>query len=216
MAETEGVIKYHVDHLKKDIEQTISLSEINAWRTVLFKLQLIGQQQDRYEGYGYGNISQRLRLASDKTTPFIISGTQTGGIQSLSRQHYCQVLEADPSKNSLKSIGLTPPSSEALTHASVYQQDHKIQAVIHVHCPTIWNNTLQLKLPHTTAEVAYGTPEMAKEVARLIQTKQSKQENIFSMLGHEDGIIAFSDSMEKAALLLIKYYSFAIALEQTI
>ncbi|MFK5950313.1 MAG: class II aldolase/adducin family protein [Methylococcales bacterium] len=215
MPETEGVIKYKLDHQDIAFDENIAVSDINACRTLLFKLQLIGQLNDRYAGYGFGNISQRINPLNPDTIQFIISGTQTGGIETLSRQHYSYVTKATPEKNIIHSIGKTKPSSEALTHASVYRQDKKIQAVIHVHSPEIWHNTEQLKLAHTSASIAYGTPEMATEVARLMQTKQLKDEKIFSMLGHKDGIVAFSNSIESATLRVIKYYSRAIKFEQS-
>ena len=216
MAEIEGVIKYSINHIDKAIDPIISLSEINAWRTVLFKLQLIGQEKDRYEGYGFGNISQRIHTSDTKLDQFLISGTQTGGIVELSSRHYCQVLNANPNNNQLDSLGLYKPSSEALTHASVYLHDNSVQAVIHVHSPEIWNNTARLDLPCTAANIAYGTPEMAAEVARLLQSEQLKQKKIFTMLGHIDGVIAYADNMEQAAQNIIKYYAKAIALEQTL
>ncbi len=215
MTETEGVIKYRLDHQDQPIDKNISISEINAWRTLLFKLQLIGQIENRYEGYGFGNISQRINRPDSDDTQFIISGTQTGGIESLSRQHYSQVIMANPLKNHIRSIGEMPPSSEALTHASVYQQDKAKQTVIHVHCPEIWNNTQQLSLCFTSADIAYGTPEMAIEVQRLLQTEKLKAKKIFSMLGHKDGIIAFSDNMGKTACNIIKTFKKAVQLEQT-
>jgi len=216
MAEIEGVIKYSINHIDKAIDPSISLSEINAWRTVLFKLQLIGQQKNRYEGYGFGNISQRIHPSNTKSDQFLISGTQTGGIAELSSRHYCQVLNANPNNNHLDSLGLYKPSSEALTHASVYLHDNSVQAVIHVHSPEIWNNTAKLELPCTAANIAYGTPEMASEVARLLQSEQLKQKKIFTTLGHIDGVIAYADNMEQAAQNIIKYYAKAIALEQTL
>lgn len=215
MTETEGVIKYSLQHLNKAIDNSISINDINCWRTLLFKLQLIGQIKDRYEGYGFGNISQRFKQSNSDKVEFIISGTQTGGIETLFRKHYCHVKDANPSINSIISIGETKPSSEALTHASVYQHDKSIQAVIHIHCPKIWTNTHTLKIAHTSTDIAYGTPAMADEVARLMQTEQLKTEQIFTMLGHEDGVVAFSDNIEKAALVLIQYYAKAIKVEQT-
>jgi len=216
MPETEGVIKYIIDHQQRTIEDSISISKINAWRTVLFKLQLIGQIKDRYDGYGFGNISQRINSNNADSNEFLISGTQTGGIESLSRQHYCHVFNAAPSRNSLSSRGQTKPSSEALTHASVYQHNSSIQAVIHVHSPEIWNNTHPLKLACTAENIPYGSPEMADEVGRLIQREQPDKENIFSMLGHQDGVIAYSDTIESAATLLIQYYSKALELKYVI
>ena len=214
MKELEGVIKYNLSHKNITLNGNISISEINAWRTILFKLELIGQITERYDGYGFGNISQRIRSSTTKNIQFVISGTQTGNLESLSRDHYCTVLEAKPDKNSLKSSGKTKPSSEALTHATVYQQNNIIQSVIHIHCPEIWKNTDKLKLPFSRTEVKYGTPEMAEEVSRLFHTTPLKSTDALSMLGHEDGIIAFSDSMEKAANILINLYSRALTIEQ--
>ena len=83
-----------------------------------------------------------------------------------------------------------------------------------LHSPEIWNNTQKLKLPFSSADIAYGTPEMAVEVERLMKTGQLKTKNIFCMLGHRDGIISYSESFEKTALIIIKYFAKAIALEQ--
>ena len=213
MKEIEGVIKYRLNHKNMAINKDISLSEINAWRTIFFKLDLIGQIRERYDGYGFGNISQRINLPNTENVQFVISGTQTGNLESLSRHHYCTVVEANPAKNSLKSTGKIKPSSEALTHATVYQQDESIKSVIHIHCPEIWKNSDILKLPCSCAEVKYGTPEMAEEVKRLFHDTPLHRTDVFSMLGHEDGIIAYSDSMEKAANLLINLYSKALAIE---
>ena len=213
MSEQEGVIKYKLTHNKAPLEKHISISEINAWRSIFFKLDLIGQHPDRYAGYGFGNISQRINPTHSENLQFIISGTQTGYIQTLSKKHYCCVLEARPDINSIKSSGETHPSSEALTHASVYQHDKTIKSVIHVHSPDIWSYTQQLKLAHTAADIPYGTPEMANKVRSLLQSENMENTGIFSMLGHEDGIIAFSDSIQKTALILIDYYAKAMMLK---
>ncbi len=141
MKEPEGVIKYHLNHQNSPIDKRLSISEINAWRTIFFKLRLIGQFAERYEGYGFGNISQRITLTNTNKVQFLISGTQTGHLESLSRHHYCSIQEACTQENRINSTGETKPSSEALTHASIYQQSKEIQSVIHIHCPKIWNNT---------------------------------------------------------------------------
>ncbi len=104
MTEKEGVIKYNLNHQNLPINDYISLSEINAWRTVLFKLGMIGQDKKRYEGYGFGNISQKVFLQTTSHNQFIITGTQTGELASLSKHHYCIVLKANPKKNSIQSI----------------------------------------------------------------------------------------------------------------
>jgi len=211
MKEQEGVIKYQLEHTQKPINETFSFNEINAWRTVIFRLGLIGQVPDRYDNLGFGNISQRLNPQSSQ---FIISGTQTGHIEQLSPEHYCLVLKADPQKNRIQSCGLHKPSSESLTHASIYAQDSNIQAVIHVHSPEIWNNTTTLNLPHISADIPYGTVAMAIAVEQLFQSNHLRQTSLFTMLGHKDGVVSFGKTMQEAAWTLIKYLSMSISMEQ--
>ncbi len=212
MSETEGVIKFNLEHKHKSLDQSISILEINAWRSVIYKLQLIGQRPDRYQGYSYGNISQRL--TSDKSE-FIISGTQTGGLETLRREQYSHVQHADPEQNHLLSSGLSKPSSEAMTHASVYQHCKTVEAVIHVHCPYLWQYGEELGLPSTAADIPYGTPEMADEVGRLLLTDELQEKKFFTMRGHEDGVIAFAENLETAADILINHYAKALMLAQS-
>ncbi len=212
--EKEGVIKYRLKHQNIPLDSKISIKEINAWRNIFVKLELIGQIKGRYDGYGFGNISQRINIANCGEINFCISGTQTGGIEHLSRKHYCIIHQASPEQNSIRSAGQTKPSSEALTHASVYQLNNNIQAVIHVHCPKIWHHYQELKLPYTAADIPYGTPEMAQEVNRLFNATSQQDSSVFCMLGHEDGIISYSDTIEKAACTLINLYAKAVAIEQ--
>lgn len=211
MKEQEGVIKYQLKHTQKPINEKLSLSEINAWRTIIFRLDLIGQDPERYDNLGFGNISQRLNSQSSQ---FIISGSQTGHIEHLSPEHYCLVVKADPRKNRIESCGLCKPSSESLTHASIYAQNNNIQAVIHAHSPEIWNNTAALNLPHISADIPYGTVEMAIAVEQLFQSGNLQQTSLFTMLGHEDGVVSFGENMREAAWALIKYLALAIGIEQ--
>jgi len=211
MKEQEGVIKYQLHHTQQAINPLLSLTEINAWRTIAVRLDLIGQIPERYDNIGFGNISQRIDAYNDQ---FIISGTQTGHIEHLSPEHYCLIVKADPRQNRLQSCGLCKPSSESLTHAGIYAQSNAIQAVIHAHSPEIWQHTMALGLPHTSADVPYGTVEMAAAVERLFQSGQLIQSSLFTMLGHEDGVVAFGRNMQAAAWELIKYLSLAIGIEQ--
>jgi L-ribulose-5-phosphate 4-epimerase len=211
MKEQEGVIKYQLEHTQKPINEKFSFCEINAWRTIIFRLDLIGQDPERYENLGFGNISQRLDA---KSRQFIITGSQTGHIEHLSPEHYCLVVKADPHKNRIESCGHYKPSSESLTHASIYAQDSSIEAVIHAHSPEIWGNTVALGLPHISADIPYGTIEMALAVEQLFQSGNVQQISLFTMLGHEDGIVSFGRNMGEAAWVLIKYLSLAIGIEQ--
>lgn len=211
MHDQEGVIKYQLNHTHKPISDLFPLHEINAWRSILLRLELMGQNKNRYDGYGFGNISQRIFPANDQ---FIISGTQTANLLMLQRHHFAVVENASPALNQLTSYGNCKPSSEALTHAMIYQQKKHIQAVIHVHCPEIWQHTTLLNIPHTARHIAYGTPDMASAVDQLFIQGELDQLSLFSMLGHEDGVVSFGYNMEQAVTVLIKQLSLAIAIEQ--
>lgn len=204
MQETEGVIKYQLHHQSTAVNPEWDIAAINTWRTLLYQLQLIGQQADRYMGYGYGNISQRI-----KGKQFIISGTQTGGIAELSAENYCLVETTDLINNTLTSTGPCQPSSEALSHASVYRQDKSIQCVIHAHSPEIWQTTQALNLACTSKEVAYGTPDMAYAIHQLFNSGQLEQQDLFTMLGHEDGVVSFGQNFPQAACIMISTLAMA-------
>jgi hypothetical protein len=51
--------------------------------------------------------------------------------------------------------------------------------------------------------VEYGTPEMSREVERLFSETDVRRKGIFSMGGHEDGIVAFGQTMEGAGNTLL-------------
>ena len=198
MLETEGVIKYQLHHQSASANPEWDITVINTWRTLLCQLGLIGQQADRYMGYGYGNISQRI-----KAETFLISGTQTGDLATLLVENYCLVTATDLNSNSLHSLGPCKPSSEALSHASVYRQDNSIQCVIHAHSPEIWRATQKLNLAYTSHNVPYGTPDMAHAITQLFDSGQLKQQTLFTMLGHEDGVISFGQNFPDTAFAII-------------
>ena len=202
--EIEGVTKYHLHHKSTKADSRWNISAINSWRTLLYQLQLIGQQEDRYLGYGYGHIRQRMQAEK-----FLISGTQTGGIAELSKDNYCLVEAADLINNTLYSTGPCKPSSEALSHASIYTQDNNIQCIIHAHNPEIWRATQALKLAYTGKDIAYGTPDMAHAITDLFNSGQLKHQSIFTMLGHEDGIFSFAENFPQAAFAMINTLAYA-------
>lgn len=209
--EQEGVIKYRLEHQYADLAADIDVSDINAWRSVFYRLRLIGRITEKYDGLGFGNISRRLAPGRPE---FLISGTQTGELASLKKQDFALITAASPHSNYIRSFGLSQPSSEALTHAGVYLQNPSINAVIHVHCPELWRHGSRLNLACTAADVPYGTPEMAGAVADLFASGRLQTRGLFSMLGHEDGIVAFGATMPEAASLLIMQFAEALAIEQ--
>ncbi|MGV6826719.1 MAG: class II aldolase/adducin family protein [bacterium] len=167
----------------------------------MWQLGLIGQNDKMYDGYGYGNVSVRVGNS------FVISGTQTGNEYSLSSDQWVSVTNADISENRIDSEGVIEPSSEALTHALVYQSCPNVTTVLHVHSALIWSHAKALGLSSTGEHAEYGTPEMVKEVARLLQGELSLDHGVFAMLGHLDGIVSYGTTIEQAACALIQMYT---------
>ncbi len=213
-AEQEGVIKYDLVFSAKPPLPLATLATLNGWRTILYRLRLIGQSPLRYDGLGYGNISQRFEISNTTapTNQFVISGTQTGATETLQPEQFCRVTQAQTKQNRIVAEGPIRPSSEALTHGSIYQANSQTEFVLHVHCAEIWRNTETLNIARIDKTVAYGTPEMAVEVERLVQTQLSKDACIFSMLGHEDGIVSYGRTAELAGQALINTLAAAFEL----
>lgn len=203
----DGIVKFQqAFNLKSSLESSI-INELNGWRNTLYQFKLIGQDKSRYGGYGYGNISQRLFLDYflKNKNKFVITGTQTGGLAELEESHYTTVLEYYPEKNLVVVEGPIKASSESMTHGTIYDLDENIRFVFHAHSPEIWKSANKLDIPITNENVEYGTPEMAEEVNRLFRDTNMKYKKIFSMGGHEDGVITFGDSSYEAGETMLRY-----------
>lgn len=202
----EGVIKFDLHYTNTGPVPGETLAELNGWRRILWQLALVGQDPARYGGYGFGNVSQRIPpfdTAAGKRR-FVISGTQTGGLERLEATHYSVVDTYDPQTNRVQAGGPVRPSSESLTHGVIYDLDTGIHAILHVHSPHIWQQAAALGIPVTDAAVPYGTPGMAQEAGRLFSTTDVLHKGIFSMGGHEDGIVAFGTTPGEAGGILLK------------
>lgn len=166
---------------------------------------LSGQDPERYGGAGYGNVSGRVGAASTGRgrRGFLITGTQTGGLRDLALSAFCLVTRYDYRANTVISEGEILPSSESMTHGSIYDLTPQIRFVLHAHSPVIWRNAEMLRLPTTAPEVPYGTPAMADEVQRLYRSSALAERQVFAMGGHEDGIIAFGHSLRETGQALL-------------
>ena len=201
----EGAIKFNLQYTRAGLPDAVSLDVLNRWRSTLRERTLIGQDPERYDGYGYGNVSQRIdaRQSARGHRSFIISGTQTGHLDRLNREHYTLVESYDISNDTVVARGPVKPSSESLTHGMIYDMDEHILVVLHVHSADIWRNATALGIPITDADVPYGTPEMAHEVERLFNNTDARDKRIFSMGGHLDGIVSFGTTAEEAGEVLL-------------
>jgi len=188
----DGVIKYSIEHQRQDTPLFSGYEQLEALRTRLFTLGLIGEK----DGIGYGNLSMR----DDKSKSFFITATQTGRKHLLSPEYYTYISDYDFTTFKVISQGTHKPSSEALSHAMIYAIDERIKAVIHIHSLALWQFMKDRNDLSTTAE--YGTVQMVKEIAGLYTNLDPMNNNAFVMKGHEEGIITFGQNTEEAELIL--------------
>lgn len=214
MAEREGVIRFDLRFTPTAAIDPPERAVLEGWRIVLRRLGLVGRDPARYEGYGFGNLSHRLPPldAPPGARPFLVSGTQTGGEARLGPEGFSRVVSWDAAAHRLDAEGPVRPSSEATTHAAVYDADPAVGAVFHVHAPEPWRRAPELGLPVTRDGVEYGTSAMAEEVRRLFRDAQLGEIGVFAMAGHEDGLVAFGRDAGEAGERIVACLARASAL----
>ena len=191
----EGYIKFHCEWIDSPARGWHKIQTLNEWRQLMYDVGLIGAYRD---GIGFGNISIRDTPAHE----FIITGSATGNLPKLRPEHFTRVLDYDFDENRVRCKGPIKASSESLTHASFYEASRSINAVIHIHHRELWRKYFN-KLPTTPPDVAYGTPEMAREVFRLLKDNTRPTKQLVIMGGHEDGVMAYGSSLGHAASVLL-------------
>ncbi len=194
MTVDEGYIKYAIDWAPGPAPDVEAARELDTWRRPLFAAGLIGEYADL--GIGFGNISQRCG------EHFLISGTQTGHLAATDERHYALVTRADIEANTVSCTGPVKASSEAMTHAAIYELNAGIGAVVHIHSKELWTRYLN-ELPTTNPAVGYGTPEMAREFVRLYVECGFDETGIAVMAGHEEGLISYGPSLPVAATRML-------------
>ena len=183
-------VKFTCQRGRTDIEPFDALTELNECRRELLQQRLIGLDANRI---GFGNLSVRDGASGN----FYITGSATGGLPELTPTDCVRVVAYDFARNWLRYEGAAIPSSESLTHASIYQSNSTISAVIHFHDSLLWRMRLD-RVPTTSKAIAYGTPDMAYEIMRLFTVSDVRSREIFVMAGHEDGIVTFGKNLEDA------------------
>jgi len=190
----EGYIKFNCNWILSNDIPLDKVAELSMWREIMYDKGWIGLYPD---GIGFGNISMRC---NEKT--FLISGTATGGLPTLTKSHYSLVTNYNLSTNTVTCMGPVKASSESLTHALIYECSAATNAVIHIHNLDLWNRLLH-HAPTSSENISYGTPEMANEIKRLFAETALGKEKIIVMGGHREGIISFGRDLEEAGSILI-------------
>jgi ribulose-5-phosphate 4-epimerase/fuculose-1-phosphate aldolase len=189
-------VKFTYERARAQIAPFDQLAELNECRRKLRELHLIGVDSN---GIGFGNLSVR----DGATNNYYVTGSATGGLHKLTFADCVRVVACDFEKNRLRYEGSAIPSSESLTHAAIYESDPIMSAVIHCHDSALWASLLD-RAPTSSKAVAYGTPEMAYEIMRLLKAGDVRTRNILVMAGHEGGIITFGKDLEEAFAVLMR------------
>ena len=187
----EGYIKYHSHWSPGPAPGIKAAQQMDESRRLLFAAGLIGYYPEL--DIGFGNISIRFGAPGQ----FLITGTQTGSIARTNENHYALVTGYDIARNEVSCSGPVQASSEAMTHAAIYELNTEIGAIVHVHSKPLWDRHRD-RLPTTRSEIAYGTPEMAYEFRRLYETTAFRSEGLAVMGGHEEGLIGIAESLPQA------------------
>ena len=193
----EGYIKSQADWKTAPPLPAADLREINRYRQRLYGRGLIGAYPN---GIGYGNISGRY----SKGGLFIISGSKTGNLESLDERHYALVSEVRPRDNYLRCEGPVIASSESMSHAAIYDYCPEVQAVIHIHHLEMWQRLMH-RVPTTDASAPYGSPEMVDSIRQLLRDTKLREQRVFVMEGHEEGVFTFGESFAAAERVLIDW-----------
>ena len=194
----EGRLKYTAEHTQAQAVEVPGWENLNDARSRLFNLGLIGVTPC---GIGFGNLS--IRTQADK---FLISGTATGAFAVLTNNDYCLVSSFDINKNHVISLGPVRPSSESMTHGAVYLANPKVNIVIHIHSRAIFDGMVRTPYAATPKNAAYGTPEIAIAIGKCVQ-ETGEEEGAIVLLGHDEGVITYGPTVEKAFSLIQELYN---------
>jgi hypothetical protein len=194
----EGTIKYQALRTDATFPIPPGLDALNRCRTELFDMRLIGVYPN---GIGYGNVSLRVNGSQ-----FVISGSATGGLRVLSPAHYALVTSFDLTQNRVRSLGLIDASSESMSHGAVYQALPAVNAVIHAHSRRLFDAMRAEHVPETDPAIPFGTPELALAIGTLTRSLGSHS-GIFVTAGHDEGIIAYGETVGAAFSLLKARYT---------
>lgn len=187
MKNDDGIIKFQYNWENKALETTKELEELIKYRDLAHEKGFIGIYDD---GIGYGNMSKRVQEG------FLVSGSATGSIIQSNSNHYSLVHQWSIENNEIWCRGPIAASSESLTHAIIYEELPQVNGILHIHDIKLWKRYYH-SLPSTCSHIAYGTTDMARAVQFLVRNLD-KEEDVFLMKGHEEGLLAYAQNLENA------------------
>ncbi len=178
----EGYIKFQFKQVSENCPSLFEVLDLINLRNELFNLGLIGF----VDKISFGNVSKKLTKNS-----FIITASNTGNIKTIQPEHLVTILSVDLNLNLVRYSGKLPPSSETLTHYSVYQSFDFAKLAAHFHHSLVWEK-LKKFVPTTPETSEYGTVELANSILEISKTFPFKENyGVICLGGHRDGILVF-------------------------
>jgi len=193
----EGTIKFNAHWTEAPAFPQEIMEEMIQTRQKMFAQGYIGEYAP---GLGYGNISMRYGEGAQ----FLISGAKTGRLPEALPQHFTHITEVYPDRNEVHCQGPIIASSETMSHAMIYHCEPTAMVAIHLHEADAWERLLH-RVPTTDASAEYGSVEMSASIKELFQNTRLKEENIFVMEGHPEGIFVFGQSFTEALAVLAQH-----------
>jgi ribulose-5-phosphate 4-epimerase/fuculose-1-phosphate aldolase len=216
VSKTEGYVKFSQQFQSGPAPAADVIAAVNEVRTRLFDLGFIGMDD---AGIGFGNVSVRAPAVKGDSAPatagsgspeghaggpaFIVSGTATGAKRVLAAEEYATVTAFDIDENRVAAQGRTRASSESLSHGAVYAARNDVHAVIHVHSSVLFEAMLRDGFPKTSPGAEYGTPEIAREIRRVVTAGEDSRGSLV-MGGHQDGVIVYAQNVERAEAIVME------------
>ena len=191
---TVHYVKFSQHRFDEDSVTEAEAQSLNTLRSFLRQHDLLGERMAELEAgaplqlIGFGNVS----LRRGETEAFIISGTNTGGRETLTAGEYVLVESVDVERNSLVCRGHINASAESMSHAAVYAALPSVRCVAHVHSEDLWKKAART-LPMTPEAAAYGTPDIARAID-IVCRHQGVCPGLLAMGGHLPGFMFYAES----------------------
>ena len=190
----DGYIKFHCQMEAGPAPDLAAFPGLSRLRTELHDMGVLGVLPD---GVGYGNVSALCGGGSE----FVITGSATGADRELLDRLWSTVVSVDFGTNTLHCRGMVAASSESMSHAAVYRGHPGIRFVAHIHHAALFAALLRRGWPATPQEAAFGTPEMALSLQKLVSDR-GVDAGLVVMGGHEEGILVYATHPEEILRLI--------------
>ncbi len=188
--------EYVGQKFKTELKEGKDLEDTRVYEIIRLgeKFQKMGLLPTEQGGHA-GNMSFR----NDRG--FVITA---GGIDKgkLNPRNFAQILKCNIDTKKVIAEGDMKPSSETLTHYTIYSEKKGVNAIVHVHDPLVLEKAKELGVKVTKSKHPYGTTELAHEVQKTLG-----HERYIGVKGH--GVIAIGKSLWEAGNLIVTMHKAA-------